>query len=124
MPKHNLLAQTYLSPGSVGAFFKSFAEIVFLEDVPAVKDFIAPAAGSPASAVPQYWHRAAGLDDKFIAHAESKHFVKFIREQGAAQPIWGNTPKPNAKSASFFIIFSLKGYYTKKTDSIKGKFYA
>ena len=123
MPRHNLLAQMYLSPGSEGAFFKSLAEIVFLDDAPGVTDFIADAAGVPASAVPQYWHRAAGLEDRFIAHAESKHFVRFIREQGAAHPIWGITQRPNIKSANLFIIFSLKGYYTKKADVIKGKFY-
>jgi len=38
---------------------------------------------APADAVPQYWHRAAGFDDMFIAHAESKHRVKFAREHAA-----------------------------------------
>jgi hypothetical protein len=44
----------YRSPGSVGAFFNSLAEIVFFDAAPAVTDLIPDVAGSPASAVPQY----------------------------------------------------------------------
>lgn len=94
---------------------------MFLLDAPAVTDFMTDAAGTPASAVPQYWHRAAGFADKLIAHAESKHFVKFMREHGAAQPIWGSVTRPIIKNASFFIIFSLVAYYIKKCPFIKVK---
>lgn len=92
---------------------------MFLEDAPAVTDFMTDAAGIPASAVPQYWHRAAGFADKLIAHAESKHFVKFMREHGAAQPIWGNVTRPIIKKASFFIIFSLWHIISKNTPLLK-----
>lgn len=50
--KHFSVAHTYRSPGSVGADFKSRAEIVFFDvAVPTARRF---AGGNPASAVPQY----------------------------------------------------------------------
>jgi hypothetical protein len=36
--------------------------------------------GVPALSEPQYWQRAAGFDDMFIAHTESKQRVKLARE--------------------------------------------
>ena len=93
---------------------------MFFDDAPVDMDFIL-LAGVPASAVPQYWHLAAGFEDMLIAHAESRHFVRFIREHGAAQPNWGRVINPNVKSAIFFIIFSLVGYYIKKSIMIKEK---
>ena len=44
-------------------------------------DFV---GGVPALDVPQYWHRAAGFDETFIAHTESKQRVKFICEHVVA----------------------------------------
>ena len=41
---------------------------------------IAFLGGVPAFDVPQYWHRAAGFDDTFIAHTESRQRVKLARE--------------------------------------------
>ena len=78
-------------PGSVGAFCNSRLGIVFLDDAFDTERIVT--VGSPASAVPQYWHLAAGFADMFIAHAESKHLVKFIREHGAAQEIVGATAR-------------------------------
>lgn len=40
--------------------------------------------GAPAVAVPQYWHRADGFEDMFIAHAESRQRVRFAREHAVA----------------------------------------
>jgi hypothetical protein len=36
--------------------------------------------GVPALSEPQYWQRAAGFDEIFIAHTESKQRVKLARE--------------------------------------------
>lgn len=93
---------------------------MFFDDAPADILFN-PDAGVPASGVPQYWQRAAGFDDKLIAHAESKHLVKFMREHGAAHVIEGKASKPAIKNANFLIIFSLWGYYIKKTIDKKVK---
>lgn len=54
--------------------------------------------GVPALDVPQYWHRAAGFDDTFIAHAESRHRVKFATEHDAAFAIAGHIDIPSIKS--------------------------
>ena len=118
-PRHNLVAQIYRSPGSDGAERNSRAVIVFFDDVPAdmLRMFD---AGVPAWAVPQYWQRAAGFDDKFIAHAESKQRVKFMREHVAPKTISGTTSKDNAKIAIFFIILS-QGYIISKKCCIKKK---
>lgn len=59
--------------------------MLYLADVPTETLRMPLSAGAaPALAVPQYWHRAAGFDDMFIAHAESKQRVKFAREHVVA----------------------------------------
>lgn len=113
MFRHFSVAHAYLSPGSVGADFNSLAEIVFFEDAPAPMERMA-VDGVPASDVPQYWHLAAGFPDMFIAQAESKHLVRFMREHVAAPAISGRAIKQDIKIAIFFSIFSLVGYYIKK----------
>lgn len=52
--------------------------------------------GVPADAVPQYWQRADGFDDMFIAHTESKHRVRFAREQAVAPY---DTPENGTKNS-------------------------
>ena len=53
----------------------------YLADVPTDTLRIPVSVGGvPADDVPQYWQRAAGLVDMFIAHAESKHLFKYATE--------------------------------------------
>lgn len=64
-----------------------------------------PAAGVPADAVPQYWHRADGLDDILIAHAESRQRVKFAREHVvAAFDVSGMAAITDIKNNAFLFI--------------------
>lgn len=115
--KHFSVAHMYRSPGSDGADFKSRAEIVFFDAaVPTARRFV---GGVPASAVPQYWHRADGFADKFIAHAESKHRVKFMREHVAAVAIPGVAIKPMMKIAILIVILSRSIIISKKSTRLK-----
>lgn len=75
-----------------------------LVDVPtADTDLIPVFVGVPASAVPQYWHRAAGLVEMFIAHTESRHRVKLAREHAACAKHGANM-EHIAKNANFLNI--------------------
>ena len=58
--------------------------MLYFADAPADTAFITFLGGVPADDVPQYWHRADGFDDRPIAQTESKHRVKFAREQVVA----------------------------------------
>lgn len=72
-------------------------------------------AGVPAFDVPQYWQRAAGFVDMFIAQTESRQCVKFAREH-AAYDKPGTKAKQSAKNASFLNISLLldKNYIKKR----------
>ena len=72
---HWRIAHAYRADGASGAFCNSLADKLYFADVPTDTLRIV-LVGVPASAVPQYWQRAAGLDDTLIAHTESKHRVK------------------------------------------------
>ena len=77
--------------------------------------------GSPALAVPQYWHRAAGFDDTFIAQTESKHRVKFICEHVAAAATAGHANTANAKNMMLCFISLLTNSISKKIFTGKQK---
>ena len=70
--------------------------------------------GLPAVAVPQYWHRADGFEDILIAHAESRHRVRFAREQAVAP--YATVPINNAGKIYNIcgFISSLGVNYNKK----------
>ena len=79
---------------------------MYLEDWPSDKLRMPPEVvfGVPALDVPQYWQRAAGFDDTFIAHTESKHLVRFICEHVAAMTVPGQVIRENIKNRVFFFI--------------------
>ena len=77
--------------------------------------------GVPALDVPQYWHRAAGFDDTFIAHAESRQRVKFATEQDAAFATTGHIIMPSVKNSVLCFISLFMGKYIKKRPCIKVK---
>ncbi len=59
----------------------------------------------PALAVPQYWHRAAGLLPTLMAQAESKQRVKFAREHVvAASDAIGPSSSVKIKNTVFLFI--------------------
>jgi len=69
----------------------------------------------PADDVPQYWHRAAGFEDTFIAHAESRQRVRFALEHAVAP--YADVPMvPNitVKNINFLFISLFKKEYIKK----------
>lgn len=113
---HSVVAQAYLAPGSDGAFLSSFSDKVMAADVPTDTLRMPFDAGiPPANAVPQYWHRAAGFDDTFMAHAESKQRVKFAREHVTASAIPGARPQVSKKSKMCLLIslYIIKNYIKK-----------
>lgn len=68
---------------------------------------------APALAVPQYWHRAAGFDDMFIAHAESKQRVKLAREHVVAPndvPGISSIAATKYKVCVFISLFNTEKY--------------
>lgn len=113
---HSAVAHAYRAPGSDGADFSSLAENEYFADVPTdTLRMASPAAGAPADAVPQYWHRAAGFDDMFIAHAESRQRVKFAREQVVTAFAVRGTAVIIAVKNMFLIFISLYVFnYIKK----------
>ncbi len=120
---HWAVAHAYRSPASVGAFFNSLSGILYLADAPADTARIALFGGVPALDVPQYWHRAAGFDDMFIAHAESRQRVKLAREHDAVAAYDDPSPSMNSalpqanlliKCIFFCFIFSLYGKLYQK----------
>lgn len=112
---HCAVAHAYRLPGSDGAFFNSLSVRLYFADAPADTLRMPPAGGVPADSVPQYWQRAAGFELTLIAHAESRHRVKFAREQDAAPYACDVTRKPQIiKSILCFFMFSLVNDYIKK----------
>lgn len=79
------------------------------------------AGGVPAFDVPQYWHRAAGLDDMFIAHTESRHRVRLIWEQVADHARPGHTIKHKIKIRIFLFISLFHKSISKNQDVCKVK---
>jgi hypothetical protein len=69
--------------------------------------------GIPAADEPQYWHRAAGFAPMFIAHAESKHRVKFETEHAPNANVGVNS-RPNNEINTRFVIILSWGNYNKK----------
>jgi len=106
---HSAVAHAYRRPGSDGAACSSLADSVFAADVP-TDTLRRPLSwvGSPALAVPQYWHRAAGFMLTLIAHAESRHRVKFAREHVAAPYALAHIIADNVKKAIYFFISLLE----------------
>ena len=77
--------------------------------------------GSPAPVVPQYWQRAAGFDETFIAQTESKQRVKFAREHDvAAMPLCVAKIIGN-KNSIVLCIISLMPKYIKFLIVLKVK---
>ena len=68
----------------------------------------------PAVEVPHYWHRAAGLDDMLIAHAESRQRVKFAREHFEAACACEHSRAADIKISICVFIFSLADNHIKK----------
>ena len=83
--------------------------MLYFADVPTDTARMPPDFGSPALAVPQYWHRAAGLDDMLIAHAESKQRVKFAREQDVAAQEFPEISANAIIKSSICVFISLLG---------------
>lgn len=98
--------------GSVGADFNSLSVMLYLGEDPTETLRMPLDDGEPALGVPQYWHRADGFDDMFIAHAESKHLVRFAREhEDAAQEPPGISVIASIKSViCVFISLCLFDY--------------
>ena len=96
--------------------------MLYLADVPTETLRIAlPDGGVPAPAEPQYWHRAAGLDDTFIAQTESRHRVRFAREHVVvAIAAFAVNIDTNKNSARVYII-SLDADYIKFCFALKVK---
>jgi len=81
-----------------------------------------PDVGSPALDVPQYWHRAAGFDDMLMAHAESKHRVRFAREHDVAAPEIPGISAIIANKSMVCVFISLLGVSISKIAGFcKGK---
>lgn len=79
--------------------------------------------GMPAADVPQYWHRAARLEEMFIAHAESRQRVRFAWEHLDTACAFVHSSVTDNKNISCVFIFSLVGNYTKiKRHKQKKKF--
>ena len=121
---HCAVAQAYRSPGSVGAFFRSLSLMLYFADAPADIDFMPffVDGGVPAVDVPQYWHRAAGLDVILIAHAESRQRVKFACEHFDAACACEHSRTADIKVNICFFIFSLVGNYIKNVVWVQREF--
>ena len=61
------------------------------------------------------------VKEEEIVEGMEHHHEHGEEAEDAAQVIWGSATIPNAKNASFFIIFSLVAYYIKKWAGIKVK---
>lgn len=108
----------------MGAAFNSLAVKENFADAPTETLRIAsPAVGAPAEAVPQYWHRAAGLDDRFIAQAESRQRVKLALEHvvTASAPNGAAVNTAIKIKAFLFISLFIKKLYQKRAGGAKGK---
>jgi len=81
--------------------------------------------GAPADAVPQYWHRAAGFDDRFIAHAESRQRVRFAREHVVTARAQQGSDTKNAVKYKTFLFISLfnNKLYQKSPRGAKRKIF-
>ena len=77
--------------------------------------------GRPADDVPQYWHRADGFEDIFIAHAESRHRVRFAREHLAAAFALAHISSADNKNSICVFIFSLGVNYIKILSAAQRK---
>ena len=96
--------------------------MLYLADVPTDTDRMPVLGGVPAPDVPQYWHRADGFDDTFIAHTESRQRVKFAREHVGAASAPLNINRIGNKNNVCVFIFSLSGVlYQKISRTAKRK---
>jgi hypothetical protein len=82
-----------------------------------------PLAGaSPADASPHSWQRAAGFAPMLMAHAESRHRVRFCLEHAASASREEQKAKSKEQKRIIgFLIFSLSGNFNTKKRKLKAK---
>ncbi len=116
-------------PGSDGAVRNSRSVKLYFVDCPTVTlDRPFCDGGVPADDVPQYWHRAAGFMPMFIAHAESRHRVRFALEHfdGVAMVSNAHNPTKNTvriRFVDFISLPSITEQYIKKTYLLQNIFF-